>query len=87
MWGAILKAALPLMTGMFAGKKNKKAAAASSQGARLQDVLPLLMPLIQQQQQHSQQNYQQQQDRYAQSLPLQDAIARLAGSLSPRDRM
>lgn len=83
MWGAILKAALPLVTGLFAGHKSKQSANQASQGARLQDILPLLMPLMQQQQQHSAQNYQQQQDQYAQALPLQDAIRKMAMGLMP----
>lgn len=73
-----------LFSGLFGGHKQKQAASQASHGARLQDLLPLIMPMIQQQQQHSAQNYQQQQDRYAQVQPLQDAIARMSMQLMPR---
>jgi hypothetical protein len=77
MWGTILKAALPLILGQVAGRQSRNAAGRDSAGARLQDILPLLMPMIQQQQQQNQ-------SRYAQVQPLHDVIARSATGLMPR---
>lgn len=84
MW-SLLPAIGSLLSGLFGGHKQKQAAQQASHGARLQDILPLLMPMIQQQQQHSQQNYQQQQDQYQQIQPLQAQIARMAQQLMPRN--
>jgi len=79
----VLPGILSLFSGIFGGKKEKQSAQKDSKGARLQDLMPLIMPLIQQQQQHSQQNYQQQQSQYQQIQPLQDAIARMSYGLMP----
>lgn len=73
-----------LLSGLFGGKKTKQTSTQASKGARLQDILPLLMPLLQQQQRHSDQNYQQQQDKYQQTVPLQGAITNMANGLLPR---
>lgn len=83
MWAQLIQAAIPIISGMIGGRQSKKAAAKASKGARLQDILPLLMPMIQQQQQHQQQNYQQQQDQYVGALPLQSAIRDMAMNLMP----
>ena len=80
---ALIPGAVSLLTGLFGGHKAKQSASNAAHGARLQDILPLLMPMIQQQQQHSQQNYQQQQDQYQAGLPLQDAIRKMAMGLMP----
>lgn len=83
MWGTILKTALPLILGQVAGHQQKNAAGQASQGARLQDILPLLMPMLQQQQQHAAENYTAQQQQYGQIQPLQEAIRKMALNLMP----
>jgi hypothetical protein len=84
MWGTILKAALPLIMGQISGKMSKNAANQASGGARLQDLMPLLMPLILQSQQHANTGYQQQTDQYNKVQPLQDQILRNAQRMTPR---
>lgn len=84
MWGTILKAALPLIMGQISGKMSKNAANQASGGARLQDLMPLLMPLILQSQQHANTGYQQQTDQYNKVQPLQDQILANAQRTMPR---
>lgn len=79
----LIPIAASLIGGLFAGKKNKQSAEKATKGARLQDILPLIMPMIQQQQQRSGENYAAQQAKYNQTLPLQDAISRMAMNLMP----
>lgn len=82
-WGQIATTVAPLVIGALAGKKAKANAAQSSQGARLQDLLPQMQALMQQTQQRSAENYAAQQQKYALSQPLQLSIAQMANSLLP----
>jgi hypothetical protein len=75
--------AAPLVIGAVAGKKNKTAANNAAAGSRLQDILPLLLPMMQQSQQHSAENYAAQQQKYQQGQPLSAAINSMAMNLLP----
>ena len=84
MWATLIPAIGSLLGGIFGGHKQKQAAQQASHGARLQDILPMLMPLIQQQQQHNAQTFGQQQQQYQQIQPLQQSLATMAQRLMPR---
>jgi hypothetical protein len=82
-WLKLAETVGPLLVGAYAGHKQKDAAAKSSQGARLQDVLPQIQALMQQTQQHSAENYAAQQQKYQSLLPLQQSIMQNAMNLLP----
>lgn len=83
-WTKIATTVAPLVIGAYAGHKQKQAAEKSSQGSRLQDLLPQIQAMLALQQQHSQQNYQQQQSQYAMTQPLNQSITSMANGLLPR---
>jgi hypothetical protein len=79
----LIGAGASLLAGLFGGHKSQQAANAASQGARLQDLLPYILPAIQTGQNAAQQNYALQQQRYAAALPLQQAVMRMTMNLLP----
>jgi hypothetical protein len=79
----LISAGASLLGGIFGGQKSQQAAQQASQGARLQDLLPYILPSIQTGQQAAQQNYALQQQRYANALPLQQAVMRMTMGLMP----
>ena len=94
MWAALIPAAASLIGGLFGGKQAKKTATADAGGARLQQLMPLIMQMMQQQQGIGQQNYQnqvtRQQTNYGNQVahsqaqqPLQDAVRNMAMGMIP----
>lgn len=76
-------AAAPLVGGVIAGRKDKKAAEQAAGGATFQNLMPIIMAMMQQQQRQQQQNYDLQMQDYQASQPLQAAIRRMAMGLMP----
>lgn len=71
MLGALIPVAAGLLGGLFGGGKKKQPQPTSGmpQGARLEDLLPILLPLLKQSQQFSGQNYELQKRRYLMTDP------------------
>ena len=82
-WNLLIPAATSLISGIIGGKKTKQAAQKDAAGARLQDILPKLMPLLQQMQQANQQSYQLQMQRYQQADPFRQALLSMSQGLLP----